>query len=173
MTSTVGAAEAAPFALDGVGIRVTRPDAAPVRALLDELDAYLASLYAPEDNHILGIEALLAADVVFLGAWLGQTLLGCGAIRLMPGEPDTGGEPYAEIKRMMVRPAARGRRIGARLLAALEGAARERGLGLALLETGADQHEAVRLYERAGYALRGPFAGYPDNGLSRFYARRL
>jgi putative acetyltransferase len=42
-----------------------------------------------------------------------------------------------------------------------------------LLETGRDQIEAVRLYERAGYALRGAFGGYPDNGLSLFYEKPL
>ncbi|WP_242616912.1 GNAT family N-acetyltransferase [Rivibacter subsaxonicus] len=144
-----------------------------MRELLDQLDSYLASLYAPEDNHILGIEALLAPDIVFLGAWQGESLLGCGALRAMPGEADTSGRPYAEIKRMMVQPAARGQRIGARLLAALEDAAGERDLPLALLETGRDQLEAVRLYERAGYTLRGTFGGYPDNGLSLFYEKRL
>jgi hypothetical protein len=47
------------------------------------------------------------------------------------------------------------------------------GLSLATLETGRDQHEAIRLYERCGYTRRGPFAGYPDNGLSVFYEKRL
>jgi hypothetical protein len=40
-------------------------------------------------------------------------------------------------------------------------------------ETGAAQTEAVRLYERCGYARRAAFGGYPDNGLSRFYAKVL
>jgi putative acetyltransferase len=30
---------------------------------------------------------------------------------------------------------------------------------------------AVRLYERAGYAVRPAFGGYPDNGLSVFYGK--
>ena len=50
---------------------------------------------------------------------------------------------------------------------------RAEGLALALLETGRDQHEAVRLYERAGYRARAAFGGYPDNGLSLFLARRV
>jgi putative acetyltransferase len=154
-------------------IRPVRADHPEVQALLTALDAYLASLYAPEDNHILGVEALLAADVHFLGAWRGAELLGCGAFRRMPGEPDTAGQGYAEIKRMVVKPEARGQRVAAQLLAALETQARAEGLPLALLETGRDQLEAVRLYERAGYTLRGPFAGYPDNGLSLFYAKDL
>lgn len=153
--------------------RPTRPDHPQVRALLTALDDYLAGLYEPEDNHILGVEALLAPEVVFLGAWQGDRLVGCGAVRAMPGEPETGGAAYGEIKRMYVDPTVRGQRIAVRLLLALEDAACARGLGTAMLETGRDQHEAVRLYERAGYVLRGPFGGYPDNGLSLFYEKRL
>ncbi|WP_423286023.1 GNAT family N-acetyltransferase [Caldimonas sp. KR1-144] len=156
-----------------IEFRPTRPDHPQVRALLDALDAYLASLYAPEDNHILGIEALLEPEVTFLGAWQGERLVGCGAVRAMPAEAEMAGAPYGEIKRMYVDPALRGQRIAARLLAALEDAARERGLAIATLETGRDQHEAIRLYERAGYVLRASFGGYPDNGLSLFYEKRL
>ena len=42
-----------------------------------------------------------------------------------------------------------------------------------LLETGGAQTQAVRLYERCGYTLRGAFGGYPDNGLSVFYGKKL
>lgn len=154
-------------------IRPTRPDDPQVVALLDALDAYLASLYAPEANHILDVQALLAPEVRFLAAWQGGRVVGCGAVRRMPGEPATGGLPYGEVKRMVVDPAQRGRRIGERLLQALEAALAGEGIGLALLETGRDQHAAVRLYERCGYRLRGPFGGYPDNGLSAFYAKQV
>jgi putative acetyltransferase len=91
----------------------------------------------------------------------------------MPAEPATGGAIYGEVKRMYVDPAQRGRRLGVQLLHAIEQDLRTSGYGLALLETGSDQTEAVRLYERAGYTRRGPFGGYPDNGLSVFYAKAL
>ncbi len=42
-----------------------------------------------------------------------------------------------------------------------------------MLETGSDQTEALRLYQRAGYTLRGPFGAYPDNGLSVFFGKAL
>jgi putative acetyltransferase len=120
------------------------------------------------------MQALLAPEVCFLVARdAGAGLLGCGAFRRMPAEAATDGQPYVEIKRMYVEPAARGQRIAARLLERLEQVAAREGTALALLETGRDQHEAVRLYERLGYRRRGPFAGYPDNGLSVFYAKRL
>ena len=44
---------------------------------------------------------------------------------------------------------------------------------LALLETGRNQTEAVRLYERCAYTQRAAFGGYPDNGLSVFYEKHL
>jgi putative acetyltransferase len=154
-------------------IRPERPDQPEIAGLLRELDAYLGSLYAPQDNHILGVQALLAPEVVFLAARAGGAAVGCGAARRMPGEAATGGVPYGEIKRMYVRPGSRRHRIGARLLLALEDSLLRQGLGRSLLETGRDQTEALQLYERAGYARRGPFAGYPDNGLSLFYEKRL
>lgn len=154
-------------------IRPERPDQPDVLPLLGALDAYLASLYAPEDNHILGVDQLLADDVRFLVARQGGTAVGCGAVRRMPAEPDTNDQPYGEIKRMFVAPAQRGQRVAQALLAQLEAVLRGQGLAQALLETGRDQAEALRLYRRAGYAPRGPFGGYPDNGLSVFMAKAL
>jgi putative acetyltransferase len=152
-------------------IRRTRPDHPQVLALLAELDRYLDALYPPEANHILDPQALLAPAVDFFAAWQGDRVMACAAVRRMPGEPATGGRPYGEVKRMMTLPAARGQGLGARLMAALEDSLRGHGIGLALLETGGDQVEAVRLYERCGFRPRAAFGGYPDNGLSRFYEK--
>jgi putative acetyltransferase len=154
-------------------IRRERPDQPEVLVLLDALDRYLGALYPPEANHILGVEALLAADVGFFVAREGGRIVGTGAVRRRDGEAATDGAAYGEIKRMMVDPARRGRGIGARLLQALENSLREDGVTLALLETGRDQAEAVRLYERCGFTRRAAFGGYPDNGLSAFYGKRL
>jgi putative acetyltransferase len=144
-----------------------------VVALLADLDGYLASLYPPEANHIMDVHALLAPDVVFMVARARTQAVGTAAARLVAGEPATDGQAYGEIKRMYVDPAYRGDRLGAKLLAAVEDQLRVRGVHLATLETGHIQHEAMRLYERAGYAVRGPFGGYPDNGLSVFYEKAL
>lgn len=154
-------------------IRPERPDHPEVVAMLARLDEYLASLYDPEDNHILDVQALLAPEIDFLVAQGQGGLIGCGATRHMPSEPQTQGLAYGEIKRMYVDPSARGQRIAVRLLALLEERLKARGVTLALLETGRDQLEAVRLYERCGYVPRGSFGGYPDNGLSLFYEKRL
>jgi putative acetyltransferase len=154
-------------------IRRERPDQPEVVAALAALDVYLRALYPPEANHILEVQELLAPEVQFFVARLGDEVVGTGALRAMPGEAETGGQAYGEVKRMYVDPRCRGRRIGVQLVDTIEAATRERGLRLALLETGRHQTEAVRLYERRGYVPRGPFGGYPDNGLSRFYEKRL
>jgi putative acetyltransferase len=154
-------------------IRPERADHPQVVVALAALDDYLRALYPPEANHILSTEELLAPDVSFFAAWHGDRVIGTGAVRQMAGEPETGAKAYGEVKRMYVDPSLRGRRVGARLVEALEASMRARGLTLALLETGRDQHQAVRLYERCGYRRRGPFGGYPDNGLSLFLAKVL
>lgn len=146
-------------------IRPERPDQPEIVALLDALDAYLATLYAPEDNHILGVQALLAPDVRFFVARQDGVAVGTGAVRRS--------EAYGEIKRMYVAPEQRGRRIAEQVLQALEGRLRADGMAEARLETGRDQAAAVRLYERCGYQRRAAFGGYPDNGLSLFMSKTL
>jgi putative acetyltransferase len=154
-------------------IRRERPDHPQVLALLAELDHYLDSLYPPEANHILGLQQLLAPEVDFMVAALDREIVACGAVRRMPGEPETAGVAYGEIKRMMTAPAHRGQGLATMLMAALEAGLRAQGITLALLETGRDQTAAVRFYEGQGYVQRSAFAGYPDNGLSLFYAKPL
>jgi len=156
-----------------IEIRPERPDHPQVRELLRQLDAYLATLYEPEQNHILGEQALLTPEVSFLVAAQAERIVGCGAVCRRPAELHTGQRPYGEVKRMMVQPGLRGQRIGAQLLLALEGLLRADGIGQSLLETGATQVDAVRLYERSGYRRRAAFGGYPDNGLSVFYEKSL
>ena len=154
-------------------IRAERADHPQVLALLAELDRYLLTLYAPEENHILDLQALLASDVSMLTAWQGDTLVGCGAVRRMSAEPETSGLPYGEIKRMMVAPAARGQGIAQQLLTRLEALLGDDGYTQALLETGAAQTQAVQLYQRCGYVRCAAFGGYPDSGLSLFLTKAL
>ena len=77
------------------------------------------------------------------------------------------------IKRMYVRPEVRGRRLGDRLLAAIEERARRLGAKRLKLETGVPQPEAIAVYERNGYYPIEPFGDYKDSPLSRCFAREL
>jgi GNAT superfamily N-acetyltransferase len=112
-----------------------------------------------------------AADVsvVLLARDDDGTPLGCGALRAL-------GDGAAEVKRMYVVPAARGRGVAKAVLAGLESAARERGWTTLRLETGPRQPEAVGLYSRAGYRPIGAFGAYvgaPDAADSLFFERVL
>ena len=156
-----------------LAIRPTPPEHPQVQALIAELDAYLASIYPPEDVYIVDLDGLKLPSVTFLGAWDGDTLVGCGAVRLMAAEAATDGRPYGEIKRMFVSPARRGQRIGEQLLAALERTLHRHGIDRALLESGPPQVEAIRLYTRCGYAVRGVYGDYPDDAqASTFMEKR-
>lgn len=136
------------------------PDAAELLAALDE---YQAALYPAASTHLLPAADL--ARGVFLGAFAGGRLVGCGGYVLHDG--------YGELKRMYVRPEARGRGVGESLLSALERRARAEGVAALRLETGVRQPAALRLYGRAGYVRRGPFGGYPDDPLSVFMEKQL
>lgn len=147
-------------------IAFERPDQPEVIALIDELDAYQKPLYPPESHHGIDIDALLQPHVLFAVARTREgAAVGCGAAVLREG--------WGELKRMFVRPAARGQGVARRILAMLEASARERGLALMRLETGVSQPEALRLYERAGYERRGPFGDYGADPLSVFMEKRL
>ena len=69
----------------------------------------------------------------------------------------------AELKRMFIAKAARGRGLGRRLLATIEDSAREAGCQRLILETGDRQPEAVALYESAGYVRIEDFGYYADH----------
>lgn len=92
--------------------------------------------------------------------------LGCGGLRSL-------GHPVVEIKRMYVRPEARGRGVGAAILAALEAEARRHGFAVVRLETGPLQPEAIGLYARAGYREIPCFGAYAGASASRCFERRL
>ncbi len=144
-------------------VRITDP--AEVAQLLSTLDAYLQALYPPEDNHILGIERLQRPDVHFLAAWSGSTPAACGAFVRHDG--------YAEIKRMIVSPDFRRQGLGRAILLRLEERMAVERIGLARLETGIHQPEAIALYERCGYAQRGPFGDYAPSRVSVFMEKAL
>ena len=137
-----------------------------VIALIRQSDALMQSLYPAESNHLVDIEQLAQPRVhVFVAREDGKAL-GCGAFVL--GEA---GE--AEMKRVFVAPAARGKGVARALMEALEREAAKRGVTLMQLETGIKQPEAIALYRRCGYAERGPFGAYKPDPLSLFMEKRL
>ncbi len=149
-----------------ISIRIEPPRQAEVLELLAASDAYMAGLYPAESNHLLDVAQLEASNVIFYVARIEDRAIGCGAwVRT--------GEAEGELKRMFVSPAARGMRLGRRLLETIETAAAEAGVRILRLETGVSQPEALALYRSAGYVERGPFGAYGPDPLSLFMEKRL
>jgi GNAT superfamily N-acetyltransferase len=139
-------------------------DSADARELMAELRHELDERYGAD----LEPGAKPSADDVtaFVVARENGRAIGCGALRSL-------GEPVVEIKRMYVRPGARGRGVGAAILAELERESIELGFRVVRLETGPLQPEAIGLYARAGYREIPCFGAYAGGAASRCFERRL
>lgn len=108
------------------------------------------------------------------GAVQGGTLL--GTVTLVTATPPNGTH-RAELAKMMVHPAHRGRGVATALVRAALAGARAQGKTLVVLDTAADGG-AGPFYERLGFAFAGEipdFALTPHGGLSatRLYWKRL
>jgi ribosomal-protein-alanine acetyltransferase len=80
----------------------------------------------------------------------------------------------ARLYSIAVAPEETGRGVGARLLAEIEAAARERHTRRLHLEVRADNPKAIRFYEGAGYALVGRRPDYYADGMAALlYSRDL
>jgi putative acetyltransferase len=146
-------------------IRPEDPAQPDVIELLRHGEAYSASLYPPESHHHLSLDALGRPEVRFLVARdAGGKALATGAVVLHDG--------WAEIKRMWVEEAARGRGIARQVLDALMAEASGAGVDMLRLETGVVSHSALAFYEKAGFQRREPFADYRPDPLSVFMERR-
>lgn len=142
------------------------PDQPEVHALIAELDTYLLDLYPAESVYALDVQTLLQPNIRFAVARDAQgAAVGCGAVVLT--------EAYGEIKRMYVRPAARGTGAARQLMDLLEHTARGAGCPELVLETGPDNPEALALYARHGFERCGPYGDYPDDPHSVFMRKPL
>ncbi|MEV4415349.1 GNAT family N-acetyltransferase [Catellatospora sp. NPDC049609] len=98
-------------------------------------------------------------------------LAGGAAIACCAVQPLDGGE--AELKRMYVDPAWRGRGVARRLMPEAERLAAHTGASVFKLETGVRQPDAIAVYERAGFTRIPNYPPYDRWDLSVCYAKRL
>lgn len=102
------------------------------------------------------------------GLWtahVGEVLAGCVALRPLDAQA-------AEMKRLYVRPAFRGSRLGLALAERVIQAARDIGYGTLKLDTLPSMAEAQRMYARLGFVETTPYNDNPVAGV-RFLAYDL
>ncbi|HKE19190.1 MAG TPA: bifunctional helix-turn-helix transcriptional regulator/GNAT family N-acetyltransferase [Kofleriaceae bacterium] len=131
-----------------IEIAAEPPDSADAVACIQhyfaELDRRFAGGFAPERSIPADVAELTPPAGVLLVARLRGEAVGCGALKLSPGEP-------GQIKRMWIAPSVRGAGLGRRMLVELEGRAREAGARRVRLETNSALAEAIQLYRETGY----------------------
>ncbi len=149
-----------------VSITLESPRQPEIIRLLEMSDAYAASLYPPESNHLVDITKLEKPNVSFFVARNDGAIVGCCALV-------EAGDGTAEIKRMFVDPQARGLKIGRLMLEALVEFGRQHGVTAIRLETGISQPEAIGLYHKAGFVDIEPFPPYKPDPLSLFMELKL
>ena len=149
-----------------VTTRPARPDTADARQLVGELESILAPAYPTESRHGYSVEKLIRERVAFFVVSVDDEPAACGGVQLF-------GTEYAELKRMYVRPAFRGRGLGKHLVAHLCDHAAARGVTVIRLETGIWQVEALGLYERLGFTRIAPFGPYREDPVTVCMEKRL
>lgn len=149
-------------------IRALDPASPDARRFLEWSDAYLASLYPAESNHLEDVEALSQPNVHFVGGYEGSELRACGAVKLLEDDGR-----YGEVKRVFVPDSQRGRGYSKQVMRHLEEFLLASGVCTARLETGIRQVEALSLYRGLGYRDRGPFGAYRPDPLSVFLEKDL
>ena len=87
-------------------------------------------------------------------AWRGEEAVGCVALRPLE-------EGACEMKRLYVRPAARGEQLGRRLVERICGEAREAGYCEICLDTLPSMGAAVKLYRETGFMPTDPYIFNP------------
>lgn len=135
--------------------------------LVGELDAFQSELYPAESNHCLDLSVVSDEQLrcVIVRDERGAPA-GCGALLFHE-------DGSAEIKRVYIRPAYRGMKLGEQIVSAIEGIATEKNSRLLQLETGIQQQPAIALYRRCGYEICDAFPPYKPDPLSVFMRKEL
>ncbi len=134
--------------------------------IIARLDRSLMERYTASDIHGIDGEEFDAAGGHFLICSVDDRHVGCGAFRPIGGS-------IAEVKRMFVENAYRGRGIATAILAHLEAEMKRRGFETSVLETGVRQFEAIALYRKSGYFPIPRFGPYVECELSLCFAKGL
>ena len=152
-------------AMPSITLKRTNSNDPDFKILTTELDADLrlrnGEMMDIYDQHNV-IEQI---DTVII-AYVDNLPAGCGCFKPYDNEA-------VEIKRMFVRPEARGNRISSRVLNELEAWAAEFGFTATVLETASKQVEAQSLYQKSGYERVPNYGPYTNLPYSFCYRKQL
>jgi ribosomal protein S18 acetylase RimI-like enzyme len=131
---------------------IPRPYGHPdVIALTNAVQEHYQQLYGSPDESVVEVADFEAPTGHFVVGYVDGQAVATGGWRRLGERPGLPSPRTAEIKRMYVVPSARGRGLSRIVLAELESSAHAAGLDWLVLETGAPQRSAVRLYRSSGY----------------------
>jgi GNAT superfamily N-acetyltransferase len=153
--------------VDGtVEVRLLGGEHPEARRLLAAMEAEGARTYGPftgDRTSMVSPGELVPPRGQYVALWAGDAAVAGGGVRSLPSAD----RRLAEIKRMWVDPAWRGRGLGHRLLAELEAAAVRLGFEVLRLDTAG---ALAGFYARSGYA---PVADYNGNGYATFWGEKV
>lgn len=135
-----------------IEIRTETPLSNDGRNLIAASEEHLRQFYTLDECFSCSAEELAARNTQFFVARLKGRAIGCVALI------DQGN--YAEVKRLYVRPEARGMGAARALMHELEQATRDIGLVVVKLETGQALAEAEAMYRKLGFVDCAPFGCY-------------
>ncbi|MFL6118111.1 GNAT family N-acetyltransferase [Actinophytocola sp.] len=135
-------------------IEVTSYDHPDAVALIADVQRDYVVRYGGEDSTPVDPAEFAPPCGLFLVAYVDGTPAACGGWRAHGTD--------AELKRMYVAPAFRGRGLARAVLAELERTAGEAGFRRVILESGQRQPEALALYRSSGYEPVPSFGYYAD-----------
>jgi putative acetyltransferase len=147
-------------------IQVNPVESEDALSLIKALDQELLQMYPDESVHILDLSKTNGNNTIFMVGYLDNNPVACGAITTL--EPQMG-----EIKRMFVKPEARGLGLSKQIISRLEQEALEMGFDTIRLEAGAEQTAALELYRKCGYYDIPKFGEYIDDPHSMCMEKRL
>lgn len=146
------------------------PDA--VRLIAEVQQEYVVR-YGGEDVTPVDPREFELPDGLFAVGYLDGEPVACGGWRARDADGHGLLDGDAELKRMYVVPAARGRGLARTMLRSLEATAVRAGRRRMVLETGTEQPEAIGLYESEGYATMTAFGVYRDEPESVYLGKPL
>jgi putative acetyltransferase len=122
----------------------------------------------PGSAHVFDVSRLKAPDVFFWSAWIGEIVMGVGALKRM-------GSNEGEIKSMHTLQNSRRSGVGGNMLRHIIDEAKNQGIKRLYLETGSFAFfaPARALYAKHGFTECGPYGDYKPDPNSTFMTKEI